>query len=154
MVYFQIDPEFWTLPTSDQATQPSPQGHGESSKRAAEEEESEHLVDKDTSSSEDGISEEDQQMTDLLLSSVPFNPESSQGSLRSSKRLLEGSLEDPILVVKHCKALTILVEKKALKSLETSRAASDLGFTSPTTCNSTSISSSIVSSIFACPTSM
>ena len=52
---------------------------------AIEEEEEEQLMAGNALDSEDGMSEEDRQMTDLLLSSTPFNPESSQGLRRSSK---------------------------------------------------------------------
>ena len=85
----------------------------ESSKQAA-------AFGEDTVMHEGSASEEEQQMADALLSSTPNTPflELPEVPRRSSKRILCQSSEDPTQPEKRRKALALLVETKAAKSLK------------------------------------
>ena len=85
----------------------------ESSRQAA-------AFDEDTVMHEGSASEEEQQMADALLSSTPNTPflELPEVPRRSSKRILCQSSEDPTQPEKRRKALALLVETKAAKSLK------------------------------------
>ena len=69
---------------------------------------------------EGSASEEERQMADALLSSTPNTPflELPEVPRRSSKRLLSESSEDPSQPEKRRKALALLVDIKAAKSLK------------------------------------
>jgi hypothetical protein len=85
----------------------------ESSRQAA-------AFDEDTVMHEGSASEEEQQMADALLSSTPNTPffELPEVPRRSSKRILCQSSEDPTQPKKCRKALALLVETRAAKSLK------------------------------------
>ena len=72
------------------------------------------------SETEGSASEEEQQMADALLSSTPNTPfvELPEVPRRSSKRILCKSSEDPAQPEKRRKALALLVETRAAKSLK------------------------------------
>ena len=85
----------------------------ESSRQAA-------AFDEDTVMHEGSASEEEQQMADALLSSTPNTPflELPEVPRRSSKRILCQSSEDPTQPEKRRKALALLAETRAAKSLK------------------------------------
>ena len=74
----------------------------------------------DTVMHEGSASEEEQQMADALLSSTPNTPflELPEVPRRSSKRILCQSSEDPTQPEKRRKALALLAETRAAKSLK------------------------------------
>jgi len=76
--------------------------------------------DEDTAMHEGSASEEEQQMADALLSSTPNTPflELPEVPHRSSKRILCQSSEDPAQPEKRRKALALLAETRAAKSLK------------------------------------
>ena len=85
----------------------------ESSRQAA-------AFDEDTVMHEGSASEEEQQMANALLSSTPNTPflELPEGPRRSSKRILCQSLENSAQPEKCRKALALLAETRAAKSLK------------------------------------
>jgi len=123
LTLFQIDPYFWALPSeeanSDQETA------AESSKQVAAPGE-DTLLHNSASELEGSVSEEEQQMADALLSTVPstYFLEFPEVTRRSSKRLLTKSPEDPSQSEKRRKALALLVETRTAKSLRFSNPAS------------------------------
>ena len=118
MILFQIDPHFWTLPSEEEA------GSGQETTVKSPEEVAdpgEETVACGTVSEPSGsASEEEQQMANAFLSTAPGTsflalPEVPR---RSSKRLLSKSSGDPSQPEKRRKALALLVDIKAAKSLK------------------------------------
>ena len=143
MILFQIDPFFWTLPSEEES------GSGQEAIVKLPEEVAdpgEGMIAHGAVSEPGGsTSEEEQQMANALLSTALGTsflalPEVPR---RSSKRLLSESSEDPSQPEKRRKALALLVDIKAAKSLKLAKPDSAVLSSEPVVKNCLSTSSGI-----------